>query len=73
MRSNDASISQSLSQMNNATIVVNRIHRSNAASTVSKILASTSDPASIADQLYLATLSRMLEGSASIQSDRAST
>ena len=34
MRSNDASIAQSLSQMNNATIVVNRIHKSNAASTV---------------------------------------
>ena len=53
--------------MNNATIVVNRIHRSNAASTVSKILASTSDPASIADQLYLATLSRHPSASESAQ------
>jgi hypothetical protein len=67
MRSNDASISQSLSLMNDQTIVINRIHKSNAASTVSKILASTSDPASIADQLYLATLSRHPSASESAQ------
>jgi hypothetical protein len=57
-RSSDTSISQSLSLMNDQTVVVSRIHRSNAASTVAKVLASTSDPASIADQLFMATLSR---------------
>ena len=44
--------------MNDQTIVVNRIHKSNAASTVAKLLASTTDPGTIADQLYLTTLSR---------------
>ena len=57
-RSSDTSIAQSLSLMNDQTVVVSRIHRSNAASTVAKVLASTSDPASIADQLFMATLSR---------------
>ncbi|PYQ34667.1 MAG: hypothetical protein DMF57_05520 [Acidobacteria bacterium] len=57
-RSSDTSIAQSLSLMNDQTVVLNRIHRSNAASTVAKVLASTSDPTSIADQLFVATLSR---------------
>ncbi|MGZ4778091.1 MAG: DUF1549 domain-containing protein [Thermoanaerobaculia bacterium] len=56
-RTNDSSISQALSMLNN-TIVTSRIKRSNASSTVAKVLASTSDPATIVDQLYLATLSR---------------
>lgn len=56
-RSNDSSISQALSLLNN-TIVTTRVKRATANSTVSKILASTTDPGSIADQIYLATLSR---------------
>jgi hypothetical protein len=57
-RSNDTSIAQALSLMNDQTVVVNRVHRANASSTVARVLASTTDPGSIADQLYLATLSR---------------
>jgi hypothetical protein len=57
-RSNDSSISQALSMMNNSQIVVTRIHRNTANSTVAKVLASTSDPQAITDQLYMATLSR---------------
>jgi len=57
-RSNDTSIAQALSLMNDQTVVVNRIHRATANSTVAKVLASTTDPGSIADQLYMATLSR---------------
>ncbi|HKO59360.1 MAG TPA: DUF1549 domain-containing protein [Thermoanaerobaculia bacterium] len=56
-RTNDSSISQALSLMNN-TIVTTRVKRATANSTVSKVLASTTDPGSIVDQLYLATLSR---------------
>jgi uncharacterized protein DUF1549/uncharacterized protein DUF1553 len=56
-RSTDSSISQALSLLNN-TIVTTRVKRTNANSTVAKVLASTSDPSSIVDQLYLATLSR---------------
>jgi len=55
-RTNDAAISQALAMMND-TIVTTRVRRTNN-STVSKVLASTSDPGTIADQLYLATLSR---------------
>lgn len=57
-RSNDTSIAQALSLMNDPQVVVNRVHRATANSTVAKVLASTSDPASIIDQIYLATLSR---------------
>jgi hypothetical protein len=57
-RSNDTSIAQSLSLMNDGQVVITRIHRNTANSTVAKVLASTTDPGSIADQLYLATLSR---------------
>jgi hypothetical protein len=56
LRTNDAAISQSLALMNDTT-VTSRVKRTNN-STVQKILASTSDPGSITDQLYLATLSR---------------
>ncbi|MDP9193272.1 MAG: DUF1549 and DUF1553 domain-containing protein [Acidobacteriota bacterium] len=55
-RTNDSAISQALAMMNDP-IVTTRVRRANN-STVSKVLASTSDPGTIADQLYLATLSR---------------
>lgn len=57
LRKSDGSITQALSMMNN-TIVTTRVKRTTANSTVSKLLASTTDPAVVADQLYLATLSR---------------
>src|SRR5438067_10164904 len=57
-RSNDSSIAQALSLMNDGTVVVNRTHRATANSTVAKTLASTTDQNVIADQLYLYTLSR---------------
>ncbi|MGA8806785.1 MAG: DUF1549 domain-containing protein [Thermoanaerobaculia bacterium] len=57
-RSNDSSIAQALSLMNDGTVVVNRTHRNTANSTVAKTLASTTDPNVITDQLYLYTLSR---------------
>jgi hypothetical protein len=56
LRTDDAAISQSLALMND-TIVTTRVKRTNN-STVQKVLAATSDPGSITDQLYLATLSR---------------
>jgi hypothetical protein len=57
-RSNDTSIAQALSLMNDQQVIVNRVHRATANSTVAKVLASTTDAGSIADQIYLATLSR---------------
>ena len=57
-RTNDTSIAQALSLMNDPVVVVNRVHRATANSTVAKVLASTTDPSSIIDQIYLATLSR---------------
>ncbi len=57
-RENDSSIAQALSLMNDGTVVVNRTHRATANSTVAKVLAVSSDPNVITDQLYLATLSR---------------
>jgi hypothetical protein len=56
-RSSDSSISQALSLLNN-TLVTTRVKRATTNSTVSKVLASTTDPGSITDQIYLATLSR---------------
>jgi uncharacterized protein DUF1549/uncharacterized protein DUF1553 len=56
LRTNDTAISQSLALMNDPTVTT-RVKRVNN-STVQKILAGTSDPGSITDQLYLATLSR---------------
>jgi hypothetical protein len=55
-RTNDSAISQSLAMMND-TIVTTRVRRTGN-STVAKVLASTSDPGAITDQLYLITLSR---------------
>jgi hypothetical protein len=57
-RSNDSSIAQALSLMNDSNVVVSRTKKSNAASTVAKTLAASSDPNVITDQLYLSTLSR---------------
>lgn len=56
-RTNDSSIAQSLALLND-TIVTQRVKRATRNSTVGKVLAATNDPATIADQLYLATLSR---------------
>jgi hypothetical protein len=56
-RTNDGSIAQALSMMNN-TIITSRVKQATQGSTVGKILASTTDPGSVADQIYLATLSR---------------
>ena len=56
-RSNDSSIIQSLAMMNDQNVIT-RIRRATANSTVNKVLASTTDPGTITDQLYLATLSR---------------
>ena len=57
-RTNDTSIAQALSLMNDATVVVNRVHKNTPNSTVAKTLASTTDPGTIVDSIYLATLSR---------------
>ncbi|MGZ8797371.1 MAG: DUF1549 domain-containing protein [Thermoanaerobaculia bacterium] len=57
LRTNDGSIAQALSMMN-STIITSRVRQATQGSTVGKILASTSDAGSIADQIYLATLSR---------------
>jgi len=56
LRTNDAAITQSLSLLND-TIVTSRVKRSGN-STVQKVLAASSDPATITEQLYLSTLSR---------------
>ena len=57
-RSNDGSISQALSLMNNATVLVNRVHKATANSAVAKTLLASTDPAVVTDTLYLSTLSR---------------
>ncbi len=57
-RSNDTSIAQALSLMNDNNIVVSRVHKATANSTVANALAASTDPNAITDQLYLATLSR---------------
>lgn len=57
-RLEDSSISQALSLMNNATVVVNRVHKATVNSTVAKTLVASNDPMVITDSLYLATLSR---------------
>jgi hypothetical protein len=57
-RSNDSSIAQALSLMNDNSVVVSRTKRTPASSTVGKALAASTDPNVITDQLYLATLSR---------------
>ncbi|HJQ38986.1 MAG TPA: DUF1549 domain-containing protein [Thermoanaerobaculia bacterium] len=56
-RSNDSSIIQALSMLNNQTLV-SRVRRTGNNSTMSKVLAASTDPGTITEQLYLATLSR---------------
>jgi len=56
MRTNDGSISQALSMMNDP-VITQRVRRTNN-STVQQLLATTTDPGTIVDKLYLATLSR---------------
>jgi hypothetical protein len=56
LRTSDGAISQALALMNDP-VVTTRVRRANN-STVQKVLAATNDPGLIADQLYLATLSR---------------
>lgn len=56
LRTNDAAISQALALMNDATVTT-RV-KGTGSSTVQTVLAATSDPAVVTDQLYLATLSR---------------
>src|SRR6059036_3122420 len=57
-RETDSSIVQALAMMNDATMIIPRIRRTNAATTVAKALAASGDPAVITETLYLATLSR---------------
>ncbi len=56
-RRSDSSITQALSMLNN-TLVTNRVKKATTNSTVAKVLAATTDPPAIVDQIYLATLSR---------------
>jgi hypothetical protein len=56
-RSDDSSIVQALTLMNDNNVIT-RVRASNGASNVAKTLAATKDPATIADTLYLNTLSR---------------
>ena len=57
-RETDSSIVQALALMNDGTMIIPRIRRTNTASTVAKTLAASNDAAVITDTLYLATLSR---------------
>ena len=57
-RDGDPSIVQALGMMNDNTIILPRIRRTTNGSTLQQALAASSDPAAIADTLYLATLSR---------------
>jgi hypothetical protein len=57
-RETDSSIIQALSMMNDGGLIIPRIRRTTAGSTVAKALAASSDPAVITETLYLATLSR---------------
>ena len=56
-RTTDSSILQALALMNDS-IVTTRVQRSTPNSLIGRVLASTSDPGTIADQIYVATLSR---------------
>jgi hypothetical protein len=56
-RVSDSSISQALAMMN-SQLVVQRVRRSSSTSAVAAILRTTTDPATIADRLYVTTLSR---------------
>ena len=57
-RVRDSSIVQSLAMMNDNTMIIPRIRRTNPSTTVAKALAASSDPAVITETLYIATLSR---------------
>ncbi|HYR29517.1 MAG TPA: DUF1553 domain-containing protein, partial [Thermoanaerobaculia bacterium] len=57
MRTNDSAISQALALMNES-LITTRVKRATRGSTVERVLTTTTDPGSIVDQLYLATLSR---------------
>ncbi|HEX7151344.1 MAG TPA: DUF1549 domain-containing protein [Thermoanaerobaculia bacterium] len=56
-RNNDSSVAQALSLLND-TVVTQRVRRNTAGSAVGRVLAKTSDPGAIVDELYLVTLSR---------------
>ncbi len=56
-RSSDGSIVQAL-QMLNDPVITTRVKSSNPNTAVATVLAATKDPGTIADQLYIATLSR---------------
>lgn len=56
-RSHDGSIVQALELMNDA-VVTSRIRTTNSVTTVARVYAATKDPGTIADELYIATLSR---------------
>lgn len=56
-RTNDSAITQALHMLNDP-VITQRIRRTTANSTVAKTLNASSDPGTITDQLYLATLSR---------------
>jgi hypothetical protein len=56
-RRSDGSILQSLNLMNN-NVIMSRIHQTSQGSAVQTLLAKTSDPKTIIDQLFLNTLSR---------------
>ena len=57
IRSNDSAVNQALMLLNDPNIT-QRVIRTRPGTTVERVLASTRDPGSIVDQLYLATLSR---------------
>jgi hypothetical protein len=56
-RSSDGSIVEALELLNDP-LVTTRIKATNANTTVARVLAASKDPGTIADELYIATLSR---------------
>ncbi len=56
-RTSDGSIVEALEMLNDS-VVTSRVKANNPNTTVAKILATTKDPATVADELYIATLSR---------------
>ncbi len=56
-RSSDGSIVEALEMLNDS-VVTTRVKASNANTTVAHVLAASKDPGTIADELYIATLSR---------------
>jgi hypothetical protein len=57
-RTSDTSISQSLAMMNDLEVLIVRTRKTTNNSTVNRVLSASADPSVIADQLYVATLSR---------------